>query len=487
MLGVRGVAPSKQMTQLVARVSAFLSHQALIPDGARVLVAVSGGGDSVALWCLLSELSQRRAFDVVGMAHLNHQLRGVASDADARFCQDLANRFGLPCLIEVTDIAALAQAEGISIETAGHQARHEFFDRAAQSLGATHIALGHTIDDQAETYLLRLLRGAGAAGLSAMRPVLARVVRPLLQVRRVELREYLAAQGVSFREDASNLDERVSRNRVRHDLLPHLRRYAPRVVETLAREAEIARADDEWLDQVANESRATLVKSDEGAIEVDAEGLTSLHPALARRVVRGLLADVSDRGCGFDQVERLRGMAAGLLPSLDLPGCRAELRGNVIHLTARAGRGTASSACEPFEYQLDVPGEVAVPEAGVTMSAECHDAQRPGRLLLGTIDDGDAGEWAVGVDVEARRLCVRNWREGDRFRPLGLNGHRKKLQDLFVDRKIGRADRHRVPVVLDHRDRVIWVVGLGLSDDFRITGATTSMVILKVGPLGDKL
>ena len=128
-----------------------------------------------------------------------------------------------------------------------------------------------------------------------------------------------------------------------------------------------------------------------------------------------------------------------------------------------------------------------VPEAGVTMSAECHDAQRPGRLPVVTIDDGDAGEWAVGVDVEARPLGVRNWRVGDRFRPLGLNGHRKKLQDLFVDRKIGQPDRHRVPVVLDDRDRVIWVVGLGLSDDFRVTGATTSMVMLRVRPLGDKL
>jgi tRNA(Ile)-lysidine synthase len=103
------------------------------------------------------------------------------------------------------------------------------------------------------------------------------------------------------------------------------------------------------------------------------------------------------------------------------------------------------------------------------------------------LGDGHVGEWAVGVDVEARSLCVRNWRVGDRFRPLGLNGHRKKLQDLFVDRKIGRPDRHRVPVVLDDRDRVIWVVGLGLSDDFRVTGATTSMVILRVRPLGDKL
>ena len=476
------------MNELAARVFESVSREALIPDGARVAVAVSGGGDSVALWGLLGELAADGRFAIVGMAHLNHQLRGETSDADARFCEGLAARSGSPCIVESIDVAGLALARQMSIEHAGHWARHRFFDRAADRLGATHVALGHTLDDQAETYLLRLLRGAGAAGLSAMRPTRGRIVRPLLAVRRLELREYLAARHVSFREDASNQDERVSRNRVRHDLLPYLGRYAPRVVEALAREAEIARADDEWLDRATNESAATLVKATETGIEVDADGLSALHPALARRVVRRVLADLSDRGSGFDHIERLRALAAGSLTRVDLPGCHAERRGRVIHVVPRVGRELAPEVGEPFDYQLDVPGEVAVPEAGVALGAQWGQMALPG---TGQAERSEVGEArcgpAVSVHVESRPLRVRNWRPGDWFRPAGLQGHRKKLQDLFVDRKVERSLRHRVPVVLDARDRVIWVVGLGVSEDFRGTEPPTSMIILTVRPLGDKL
>lgn len=476
------------MHALAERVFTSLSRDALIPPGARVAVAVSGGGDSVALWCLFAEMKEHVPFAVVGLAHLNHQLRGAASDADARLCDELASRAGVPGIVESTDVAASATAERISLEHAGHRARHEFFNRAADRLGATHVALGHTLDDQAETYLLRLLRGAGAAGLSAMRPRLGRVVRPLLQVRRIELREYLTLRGVSFREDASNQDQRVPRNRVRHDLLPHLGLYAPRVVEALAREAEIARADDEWLDRAANESHATLVTTDEDGVTVDAASLHALHPALSRRVVRRLLASVSHRACGFDQVERVRAMAAGAMPRVDLPGVRAERRGAVIHVARRAGRGTRPMLVRSFDYRLDLPGEVAVPEAGVTLCAERGDTGECGPRGDVPVDGGDATRrLTVSVQVEAGPLRVRNWRPGDWFRPVGLNGHRKKLQDLFIDRKIERSRRHRVPVVVDAKDRVLWVVGIGLSEDFQVTEEITSMVILTVRPLGDQL
>jgi tRNA(Ile)-lysidine synthase len=280
----------------------------------------------------------------------------------------------------------------------------------------------------------------------------------------------------------------VSRNRVRHDLIPHLARFAPRVAETLAREAEIARADDEWLDRAANESFVTLVQTDKAGVNVDAAGLAALHPALARRVVRRVLATVSDRGCGFAQVERVRAVAVGSLPRVDLPGLRVERRGAEIHVAPRAGRGTGPTRQEPFDYQLDVPGEVAVPEAAVTLRAERGDGGEGGSGGASAVEVAEAKrELAVSVRVEAGPLRVRSWRPGDWLRPVGLHGHRKKLQDLFVDRKIERARRHRVPVVVDGRDRVVWVVGMGLSEDFRVTEATASMIILRVRPLGDQL
>ena len=473
-----------QMDALAECVLVSVRRQALIPPGGRVLAAVSGGGDSVALLHLLAELAERNMVALAGVAHFNHRLRPPASDEDERFCRDLATRFGLPFVVESADVAKMARSERISVEHAGHRVRHAFFGRAAGRFGACRVALGHTLDDQAETYLLRLLRGAGAAGFSAIRPRVGPVVRPLLRVSRAELRAYLASKQASFREDASNLDRRVPRNRIRHDLIPSLRAYSPRVVEVLAREAEIARADEEWLARAANELGASLVQSTKGGVEVDAAGLAALHPALGRRVARDALVRVSGCAVGFDHIERLRRLAEDAPPRVDFPRCRAERLEDVIRLTARAGRG-AVARVEPFAYRLEVPGEVSVPEAGVTISAEPAGPElfQPLTISRPRTAGQHATERVVAV-AAAGPFAVRNWQPGDRFRPLGLQGHRKKLQDLFVDRKVSRAERARIPLVLDTQDRIVWVVGQGVSEDFRVTRGAASVLVLKVRPVG---
>ena len=471
------------MDALAERVLVSVRRQKLIPPGGRVLAAVSGGGDSVALLHLLAELAEREAVTLAGVVHFNHRLRPPASDADERFCRDLAARFRLPFVVESADVAELARSDRISVEHAGHRARHAFFGRAAGRLGACRVALGHTIDDQAETFLLRLLRGAGAAGFSAIRPRTGLVVRPLLRVSRAELRVYLAARQASFREDASNLDRRVPRNRIRHELIPSLRTYSPRVVEVLAREAEIARADEEWLAHAANKLGASLVHSTTEGVEVDAAGLAALHPALGRRVARDALIRVSGRTVGFDHIERLRRLAEDAPTRVDFPGCRAERVEGVIRLTARAGRG-AVARVGPFAYRLEVPGEVSVPEAGVTISAEPAGPGLCGSLMCSGPKAGTRATERVVAVAAAGPLAVRNWLPGDRYRPLGLKGHRKKLQDLFVDRKVSRAERARIPLVLDAQDRIVWVVGQGVSHDVRVTRGAASVLILKVRPFG---
>jgi tRNA(Ile)-lysidine synthase len=306
----------------------------------------------------------------------------------------------------------------------------------------------------------------------------------LLTVSRVELRVYLASRRAPFREDPSNLDRSVPRNRIRHDLIPSLRTYSPRVVEALAREAEIARADDEWLARAANELSARLVKSTDTCVEVDAPGLAALHPALGRRVARDALRRASGCAVGFDHIERLRRLAVDAPTQVDLPGCRAERVESVIRLTARVGRGTVDRV-EPFAYRLEVPGEVSVPEAGVTISAVLAGPGffRSSRFARTQPVRGPTTERAVAV-AAVGPFAVRNWLPGDRIRPLGLKGHRKKLQDLFVDRKVSRAHRARIPLVIDAQDRIVWVVGQGVSDDFRVTRGATSVLVLKVRPFG---
>ncbi len=466
---------------LADRVAASVERQALIPCGGRVVAAVSGGGDSVALLHLLAELAERSLLTLAGVAHVNHRLRRPASDEDERFCRDLARRFGVPCLVESVAVADVARARRVSVERAGHHVRHAFFARAAAELGAGRVALGHTIDDQAETVLLRLIRGAGAAGLSGMRPRAGSLVRPLLEVGRAELRRYLADGRIPFREDASNADLRVPRNRVRHELLPQLRTYSPRVVEALARQADIARADEAWLSRRANEAAADLVSQERGLVVLDAAGLAALPPALGRRVARDALARIEPRRreIGFDAIERVRRTAAGGPARTDLPDCRVERAAGRVRLVPRRGR-TGPAPRPGFAYRLAIPGEVSVPEAGVRVRAEVVEAAAGARVAGG-------GRTAVVALPAAAPLVVRSWRFGDRYRPLGLGGRSRKLQDLFVDRKVPRDERTRIPLVLDADGRVVWVVGFGIGHDFRAGEGDESVLFLKVSGLGEIL
>ena len=468
---------------LADRVAASVEGRALIPPGGAVVAAVSGGGDSVALLHLLAELAGRSVVTLAGVAHVNHRLRGAASDEDERFCRRLARRFGVPCLVESVAVADLARSRRVSVEQAGHHVRRAFFGRAARELRAGRVALGHTIDDQAETVLLRLVRGAGAAGLAGMRPRTGVLVRPLLAIRRAELRGYLADRGIAFREDASNADRRIPRNRVRHELLPHLRTYSLRIVEALARQADAAQADEAWLSRGADQAAADLVFMDGAEAEIDAAGLAALPPALARRVVRDVLARVvpGRAAVGFDPIERVRRAAAGGLRRADLPGCRVERAAGLVRLVPRRGRGGPPPR-PGFAYRLEVPGRVAVPEAGVLVRAEVG---APG--AAGVPAGPAAAAPAAVVAAPAAPLVVRSWRFGDRYRPPGLGGRSRKLQDLFVDRKVPRADRARVPIVVDADGRIVWVIGFGIGHDFRAGEGSESVLTLRVSVLGETL
>ena len=251
----------------------------------------------------------------------------------------------------------------------------------------------------------------------------------------------------------------------------------------LAREAEIARADDEWLEGAARDRGAGLVQATPQGVEVDAGGLAALHPALGRRVAREALIRVSGHPVGFAQIERFRRLAAEGPAQVDFPGCRASRVEGVIRLTARAGRGAVTRVA-PFAYRLEVPGEVSVPEAGVTISAAPATPRRGGAPVPSSLQMVASGLEVAVAAVEGP-LAVRNWRPGDRFRPLGLDGHRKKIQDLFVDRKVTRLARGRIPLVLDARDRILWVVGQGVGDDFRVTADAASVLVLKARDLGE--
>ena len=457
-----------------------------MPPGGRVVIALSGGGDSVALTLLLREVASDLGFTIAGVAHLNHRLRAAARE-DERFCRGLARELSLPLETATVDVLASARAAGISLEDAGHRERYRFFEKALETLQADRVATGHTRDDQAETILMRLLRGAGPGGLGGIHPRSGRVVRPLLRVGKDELRSFLAKRGQTYQEDESNTDLNVTRNRIRHELIPFLeRRFSPSVVETLARDASIARHDSAWLESVANAAHTECVIYRDGTAVLDGVGVARLPTAVARRVVKQALERIAGAMAGFEQVNRVLHMfgCQERGADADLPGCRVSLRDGLLTIGPPRPRRSAGPArlgkTTGFEYRLPVPGHVCVAEAGVVLSSE----ETTGGWVPARMSAAAAAGHVAYVDSRTlvEGLIVRSRRPGDVLRPLGLGG-RKKLQRVFVDRKVPRADRGSVPVVTNKSDGIVWVVGHGIAEDFRVTSASKGMLTLKARSL----
>jgi tRNA(Ile)-lysidine synthase len=381
-----------------------------VKPGEPLLAGVSGGADSVALLDALVQLGYRPH-----VCHLNHEWRGAASDADAEFVRQLAGQYGLPATIE-------SRAVGAGEEEA-RQARFAFFESVAARTGIRTLALGHTADDQVETFLMRLIRGAGMDGLAGIWPErqigALRVVRPLLGVSRQDVLEYLRSRNLAWRDDASNTDRQFLRNRIRHELLPLLERdYNPGIRDVLRRTAEILRAEAEQLPEAGE-----------------------------RRSIRQL---------SFEQVEALRKLA-------------------VKHDWKISPAGL---------WPLNLPGETVIPELGVRFvvvgAASPPRFAPPGR-------GGDAApthsfEEHFDADALGTGLFVRTWQDGDRFQPLGMTGE-KKLQDFFVDEKVPRWQRGRVPLLCTADGQTAWVVGYRIAEPFKVTDRTRRIWQICVKPI----
>jgi len=459
------------MTNLAARVRRFAAREGLWSPGARVVVAVSGGGDSVALVHLLTELAAAGDLVLAGLVHLNHQLRPTA-DRDEALCRALADSCGVPIDAARRDVAAAARAGRRSPEVAARDLRYALFEDARVRRTAEVVAVAHTRDDQAETVLLRLLRGTGPHGLRGMRPRRDRIARPLLGCGRDELRRYLAARGASWSEDETNADPAIPRNRIRHELLPRLTRdYQPATARVLARLADLAAADDEVLAAAADTAAARLSSNETGGWRLDTVALAAVPPAIAHRVVRGLLERAgAARAVRVADVDRV------------LAACRAaqarpvRVAGVLVErFSANAvlfNRVDAAPAKPLPPRMLEVPGAVEVPECGAGWRLRAEGPIEKGRapapsrhrLLL------DAG-------IGRGPFTVRGRRTGDRIRLAGLGGS-KSLQDLFVDRKIPRVLRGRVPVVADPAGRILWVVGVAVAEGVNVPADADDVVVL---------
>jgi tRNA(Ile)-lysidine synthase len=462
------------LVHLAQDVLAYIRKHALLKAGDRVGVAVSGGADSVALLRLLLELHSELGI-ILSVVHFNHQLRAADSDQDEEFVAQLARHHKLELHGGRGDVADFAAAKQLSLEAAARKMRYEFFCRLLREGGLNRIATGHTLDDQAETVLLRVARGAGSRGLAGIYPQLSvpgsqfsAIVRPLLATRRRDLEIYLAELGQTWREDGSNRDLRHSRNRVRHGILPRLERNLnPQVREALAETAEIARAEEDyWQREVAR-----VLPSLWNAGTLDLSQLLALPLALRRRIVRAAAESLGLR-LEFRHVEDILALETSPAKSAMLPGDWVVSR----HKNdLRFAVADSLAAPSDYEYRLRVPGSVDIPQIRARLEAV---------LVSGNAAQGYNPEQLLDRFFLGDELIVRNWRPGDRFWPPHTKGP-KKIKELLQERHLTGNQRKHWPVVASVT-QVVWVSGFGVPAQLRLRNEAGTAVAIREIPLSGR-
>lgn len=420
----------------------------MLAGGEHVLVAVSGGADSVALLHCLLALSPE--YDLrLTVAHLNHGIRGEEADADADFVRRMSFEMGLRCIAKTVEVRRQAELAGRNLEEHARRVRYGFLRDAARRVGAGRIAVGHNLNDQAETALFRFLRGSGIEGLAAMAPVAdGLVIRPLLDCGRGLIVDYLERRGIGHREDASNGDLRYARNRLRHETLPCLRsRYNPRLVPALARQARMVREVWDYVRTQASEASGGILRTSGGEVVLEIPPLARLHPALRKEVVRRALREClgSLRGIGSVHIEGILALCAGRGESrqAQLPrGARAIRQFDTLTLSGRPPSETPG-----YAYPLAVPGECVIRETGVTFRASACPAPSPET-------PSPPSRAFIDPSTLPGPLTVRSRAPGDRY---GGEGHRK-VKRMLIDARVPRLERSRLAMVASG-DAVVWIPG----------------------------
>ncbi|MGH9528797.1 MAG: tRNA lysidine(34) synthetase TilS [Terriglobales bacterium] len=473
------------MRKLAESVSSFISRENLLSPGDRIGLAVSGGADSVALFRVMIELRDELGI-LISILHFNHKLRGADSEVDEEFVRGLSRQYGLEFFCASGNAAQHAEDKHLSLEAAGRFLRYEFFLTVLRDARLNRIATAHTLDDQAETVLLKLARGAGTRGLAAIYPKLAVepssadeiyghpekfIIRPLLNVRRRVIELYLVGLGQAWREDRSNRDLRHSRNVVRHGILPRLERNLnPAVREVLAETAEIARAEEEYWKAKITELMSVVLKPDESPVPgatLDRRILSAQPKATQRRLIRSL-AESLGFNLEFKHVERILQLTLDSKSpqSVMLPrGWKASRIADGLGI-----QRTRTPPIPDYEYNLPVPGRIIVPEAERWIEA---------LLVRPTAESAYNPDHAIDPSLLREELQVRNWRPGDRFWPDHTKSP-KKIKELLQERHVTGVDRKRVPIVVSGTD-VIWVEGFPVPAALRPQGITREAVIIRTG------
>ena len=456
--------------ELAPKVSATISRYSMLGPNERVLVGLSGGPDSTCLLVVLSEISEGMGLELHA-AYVDHGLRPQETPQEIEFCKGLTKKLGVRFHLRSVDVKAFATDSGLSTQEAARELRYEALKDVAREAGCTRIALGHNQEDQAETLLMRLIRGAGPKGLSGIPPVRDHIIRPLIETNRDEIVGFLDSRGIGSVTDSSNLKDDYLRNRLRSTLMPLIKEFNPNAAATMARTADILREEDAYLEADVSSALGRLVaRKSETTVELLLAPMEGMERVFLRRAIRRALDEAhSLRGIAFEHIEDIAGLITDSAPgdSLDLPkNIRAVRRYTTVLITTERPVRLESRS-------LSDGGEVVMLEAGLIMRASSSTSRVP--------DGGDAFTIIVDAEKLTMPLGVRPRRDGDFFYPAGF-GKRKKLQDFFVDEKVPRDERDAVPVVTSGED-VVWVAGMRADERFVPTDSTRKTLLLQLGQL----
>jgi len=482
-----GCSKKTEPEPLIESVAKVAAEHTMFRPGDRVLAAVSGGPDSVALLHLLCELGPRMAF-TVGVAHLDHGLRPEAH-TEAEFVNTLARGLALPFHFAAQDVATYRERHGLSLEEAARDVRYAFYKKVAAAEGYQKVALGHHRDDNAEIVLMNLLRGSGPLGLSGIPPVRDELfVRPLMNLTRAQIMAYLEQRQLAYVTDASNADLCFTRNRIRHVLLPLIRKdFNPNILATLHRTATIMADENAWLESQADPLWVrALLAADSRQLSLDYKALAGMHRAAVRRLLRRAIYQLggSLRRITFSHVDRLiRLTAAAENARVDLPGLiSAHKQADRLVLRVMDSPRqplTAGRPSEPYEYIIDldkISTTVAYDQVIPATGGKVTFALLTGAHLTKMNASGQCTA-LFDIDQLSFPLLLRNYRPGDRFSPLGMRGT-KKLKKLFNERNVPLPERERWPV-LTSGPEILWVLGHQRSQNATLKRQTRHVLEVK--------
>lgn len=455
-----------------------IQRETLIKEGDKVLVAFSGGPDSSCLLHILASLQEELGIELYS-AHLNHQIRGLDAHQDALLAYRESTALGVPCFLSAVDVPLYAREKKLSLEEAAREVRYHMLFEVKEKLAIDKIAVAHNLDDQAETVLMRIMRGTGLNGLKGMAYKREDgVIRPLMDIKRQEIEDYCAEHQLHTALDKTNEEDEYTRNKIRLLLLPYIEEnYASNIKEILSRMSNSLREDSDYIDNIATELyREIGMRHEDYAIKFEMETIESFAAPILKRLIRQAYVDLMGTNEGLEAVHMEDALKVINSPrpelSVNLPkGIIVEKKGYNLYVSKKP----LEIKTVNFEYEIPLGGSIELAELGIKIETKIMSKERC-KLL-----PSRANTKAFDLDKIQGKLIVRNRKAGDKIKPIGFGGT-KKLKDIFIDKKIPRDARERIPIIADE-SKIIWIVGHDMGEESKIEETTKEVVRITVKPI----